>query len=150
MSTEPQIVSKGVLRRLRYRATGEMRIVSDVVARYYNVPNKRKMLSKCRLLRYAWPRQVAMTLCIENRLGNFDEIAEMFSVRDHGSASHAQKAVHNYCRYKQIAVEVAEVRKLVKDALCQKRTKSSPRSTKRSRLLNGTLNRSRLMTPSRG
>ncbi len=96
------------------KAVDESRVqqIQRTVADFYGVP-RRSMLTKNR--RFAFPRQVAMTICTEQLGLSTTQIGRAFGGRDHSTVCHAWKRVENANNGEQ--ANIAAVRELCREGL---------------------------------
>lgn len=66
--------------------------IIQTVADFYKIPTE-KLCSSSRAKKFAWPRQVAMTVCKELTSMSYIEIGRAFGGRDHTTIMHACKKV---------------------------------------------------------
>ena len=68
-----------------------LHVIQETIAKHYQVPSE-EIMSRSRLLRIAWARQVAMVMAMQLRFASCREAGIAFG-RDHGTASHARRTV---------------------------------------------------------
>lgn len=76
---------------------GAMGYIVDEVCRIYGI-TKISLMSARRGRKVAWPRQIAMWLCVQKTACSYPAIGRYFGGRDHTTVMHAEKVVDQVLR----------------------------------------------------